>query len=303
MVASAPRVPSHPFCAAALGRFPVSPESFPRFRFLLLVAWEAIPSAAVAGSAAARAAPIFLSSVEDRTPLLPSRSQPLPPIHRPTHPPLERTRHVGGGAAYVWVAATCSVGSLFYVLAKAVAVFGVAADGAAGLDLHGKGQALAVEAMFLMSLVLAAVHLAMAYRASSREKHRLHVIYRIDIEAFKPEEIAGIIKDFDEPRHLAPTGLFLGGTKASVALLSRRRAWRIGPGAREIRISADPSRGSCSLPGCCCWTLVGMLIPALGAGVDANYTACLARIEMIVGESTCRMTSCRISSMSHRRVE
>ncbi|XP_044966484.1 profilin-1-like [Hordeum vulgare subsp. vulgare] len=70
--------------------------------------------------------------------------------------------------------------------------------------------------MFLMSLVLAAVHLAMVYRASSREKHRLHVIYRIDIEAFKPEEIAGIIKDFDEPRHLAPTVFFLGGTKYMV---------------------------------------------------------------------------------------
>ncbi|KAM3195410.1 hypothetical protein ACQJBY_062634 [Aegilops geniculata] len=33
---------------------------------------------------------------------------------------------------------------------------------------------------------------------------------------FKPEEIAGIIKDFDEPGHLAPTGLFLGGTKYMV---------------------------------------------------------------------------------------
>ncbi|VAI10742.1 unnamed protein product [Triticum turgidum subsp. durum] len=92
----------------------------------------------------------------------------------------------GGGAAYLWVAAACSVGSLFYVLAKAVAVFGVAADGAAGLELHGKGQLLAVEAMFLMSLALAAAHLAMAYRASSREKRRLHVVYRIDIEAVSP---------------------------------------------------------------------------------------------------------------------
>ncbi|KAF7106684.1 LOW QUALITY PROTEIN: hypothetical protein CFC21_107402 [Triticum aestivum] len=33
---------------------------------------------------------------------------------------------------------------------------------------------------------------------------------------FKPEEIAGIIKDFEEPGHLAPTGLFLGGTKYMV---------------------------------------------------------------------------------------
>ena len=92
----------------------------------------------------------------------------------------------GGGAAYLWVAAACSIGSLFYVLAKAVAVFGVVADGAAGLELHGKGQLLAVEAMFLMSLALAAAHLAMAYRASSREKRRLHVVYRINIEVVSP---------------------------------------------------------------------------------------------------------------------
>ncbi|KAK3436366.1 profilin-1 [Eucalyptus grandis] len=33
---------------------------------------------------------------------------------------------------------------------------------------------------------------------------------------FKPEEIAAIIKDFDEPGTLAPTGLFLGGMKYMV---------------------------------------------------------------------------------------
>uniref|UniRef100_P49234 Profilin-3 n=1 Tax=Triticum aestivum TaxID=4565 RepID=PROF3_WHEAT len=33
---------------------------------------------------------------------------------------------------------------------------------------------------------------------------------------FKPEENAGIVKDFEEPGHLAPTGLFLGGTKYMV---------------------------------------------------------------------------------------
>ncbi|CAA6671637.1 unnamed protein product [Spirodela intermedia] len=32
----------------------------------------------------------------------------------------------------------------------------------------------------------------------------------------KPEEISGIIADFDEPGHLAPTGLFLGGIKYMV---------------------------------------------------------------------------------------
>ena len=86
----------------------------------------------------------------------------------------------GGGAAYMWVAVACSVGSLCYVLAKAVAVFGVAA--APGLGLQGKGQLVAVEAMFLMSLALAVAHLAMAYRASCRERRRL-LVYRIDVEA------------------------------------------------------------------------------------------------------------------------
>ncbi|KAJ1258055.1 hypothetical protein BS78_10G044900 [Paspalum vaginatum] len=34
--------------------------------------------------------------------------------------------------------------------------------------------------------------------------------------AFKTEEITAIMKDFDEPGTLAPTGLFLGGTKYMV---------------------------------------------------------------------------------------
>ncbi|CAI0628552.1 unnamed protein product [Linum tenue] len=33
---------------------------------------------------------------------------------------------------------------------------------------------------------------------------------------FKPEEITGIMKDFDEPGFLAPTGLYLGGSKYMV---------------------------------------------------------------------------------------
>ncbi|MQL78743.1 hypothetical protein Taro_011177 [Colocasia esculenta] len=32
----------------------------------------------------------------------------------------------------------------------------------------------------------------------------------------KPEEVSGIMSDFAEPGHLAPTGLFLGGTKYMV---------------------------------------------------------------------------------------
>ncbi|KAK3150321.1 hypothetical protein QOZ80_3AG0231720 [Eleusine coracana subsp. coracana] len=86
----------------------------------------------------------------------------------------------GGGAAYMWVAVACSVGSLGYLLAKAVAVFGVAG----GLQMQGKGQLVAVEAMFLVSLALAAAHLAMAYRATCRERRRL-LVYRIDVEAVR----------------------------------------------------------------------------------------------------------------------
>lgn len=33
---------------------------------------------------------------------------------------------------------------------------------------------------------------------------------------FKPDEITAIMKDFDEPGSLAPTGLHLGGTKYMV---------------------------------------------------------------------------------------
>lgn len=32
----------------------------------------------------------------------------------------------------------------------------------------------------------------------------------------KPDEIKGIMTDFDEPGHLAPTGLFIGGAKYMV---------------------------------------------------------------------------------------
>ncbi|PWZ52349.1 hypothetical protein Zm00014a_012835 [Zea mays] len=85
----------------------------------------------------------------------------------------------GGGAAYRWVAVACSAASVCYVLAKAVAVFGAAPV------WRGNGQLVAVEAMFLMSLALAVAHLAMAYRASCRERRRLQLVYRIDVEAVR----------------------------------------------------------------------------------------------------------------------
>ncbi|XBI15950.1 hypothetical protein VPH35_058288 [Triticum aestivum] len=106
----------------------------------------------------------FRSSLVDLPAVSAARSLLILCKHPALPPPCAYTA-CGGGAAYLWVAAACSIGSLFYVLAKAAAVFGVAADGAAGLELHGKGQLL-----------------ALAYRASSREKHRLHVVYRVNIK-------------------------------------------------------------------------------------------------------------------------
>ncbi|ONK69774.1 uncharacterized protein A4U43_C05F26580 [Asparagus officinalis] len=38
----------------------------------------------------------------------------------------------------------------------------------------------------------------------------------LSMEKFKPEEISAIMNDFEEPGSLAPTGLFLGGTKYMV---------------------------------------------------------------------------------------
>lgn len=54
---------------------------------------------------------------------------------------------------------------------------------------------------------------------------------------FKPEEMADIMKDFDEPGHLAPTGMFLGTTKYMVI--------QGEPGAviRGKKVQIDPSTG------------------------------------------------------------
>nr|AGT16839.1 profilin-2 [Saccharum hybrid cultivar R570] len=44
----------------------------------------------------------------------------------------------------------------------------------------------------------------------------IRLFARLDLPALKPEEVSGIMKDFDEPGTLAPTGLFVGGTKYMV---------------------------------------------------------------------------------------
>ncbi|KAK4343401.1 hypothetical protein RND71_036495 [Anisodus tanguticus] len=40
--------------------------------------------------------------------------------------------------------------------------------------------------------------------------------FSTSIVEFKQDEMKAILTDFDEPGHLAPTGLFLGGTKYMV---------------------------------------------------------------------------------------
>ncbi|KAJ6348191.1 hypothetical protein OIU76_004629 [Salix suchowensis] len=42
------------------------------------------------------------------------------------------------------------------------------------------------------------------------------MVYDDIVYMFKPEEISSIMKDFDEPGSLAPTGLYLAGTKYMV---------------------------------------------------------------------------------------
>ncbi|KAK3040955.1 hypothetical protein RJ639_029065 [Escallonia herrerae] len=44
----------------------------------------------------------------------------------------------------------------------------------------------------------------------------IHFSYFTIVLQFKPEEITAIMGDFDEPGSLAPTGLYLGGTKYMV---------------------------------------------------------------------------------------
>ncbi|CAN6319375.1 unnamed protein product [Urochloa humidicola] len=84
----------------------------------------------------------------------------------------------GGGGAYLWVVTACAAGSVSYVLAKAAAVL----PRRAALVQTGRAVAAAgPEAMILLSLALAAAHIAAAYRTSCRERRRM-LVYRIDVE-------------------------------------------------------------------------------------------------------------------------
>ncbi|XP_062206120.1 uncharacterized protein LOC133907999 [Phragmites australis] len=90
----------------------------------------------------------------------------------------------GGGAPYLWVVVACTAGSVSYALAKSAAVL----PRRAVLQEAGNARAVAVaagpEAMLLLSLALAAAHLAAAYRTSCRERRRM-LVYRIDVEAVR----------------------------------------------------------------------------------------------------------------------
>lgn len=57
-------------------------------------------------------------------------------------------------------------------------------------------------------------YISLSYCVSLLLCFHVHVSYFV--LQFKPEEIAAIMKDFYEPGTLAPTGLFLGGTKYMV---------------------------------------------------------------------------------------
>ncbi|RLN18773.1 uncharacterized protein C2845_PM02G21450 [Panicum miliaceum] len=85
----------------------------------------------------------------------------------------------GGGGAYLWVVVACAAGSVSYVLAKAAAVL----PRRAALQVGGARAVTASgpEAMLLLSLALAAAHIAAAYRTSCRERRRM-LVYRIDVE-------------------------------------------------------------------------------------------------------------------------
>ena len=85
----------------------------------------------------------------------------------------------GGGGAYLWVVVPSVAASVSYVLAKAAAV--LPPCGRVALPTKGAAGA-GPEPMLLLSLSLAAAHLAVAYRTSCRERRRL-LVYRIDVEA------------------------------------------------------------------------------------------------------------------------
>lgn len=44
----------------------------------------------------------------------------------------------------------------------------------------------------------------------------MHVLVFLGYMQLKPEEVAGIVGDFADPGTLAPTGLYIGGTKYMV---------------------------------------------------------------------------------------
>lgn len=85
----------------------------------------------------------------------------------------------GGRGPYLGVAMLCGLGSMGYVLAKAIGLYGAAASVQGGRSLV---RVAATEGLFLSSVALAMAHIVVAYRTSSRERRKL-LVYRIDVEA------------------------------------------------------------------------------------------------------------------------
>ncbi|KAL6215540.1 hypothetical protein ACLB2K_014969 [Fragaria x ananassa] len=82
---------------------------------------------------------------------------------------------------------------------------------------------------------------------------------------FKPEEIAAIMKDFDQPGTLAPTGLFLGGTKYMVIQGEAGAVIRGKKGSGGVTVKKTNQAliiGSVNAPeeqSCCCLECVSHL--------------------------------------------
>uniref|UniRef100_A0ACD5U5C9 Uncharacterized protein n=1 Tax=Avena sativa TaxID=4498 RepID=A0ACD5U5C9_AVESA len=108
----------------------------------------------------------------------------------------------GGGGAYLWVVVASVAASVSYVLAKAAAM---------PVALQGKG-ADGPEPMLLLSLSLAAAHLAAAYRTSCRERRRL-LVYRIDVEAVSTRPYFPRLSSLQIPLVSLPEKFTFGATQ------------------------------------------------------------------------------------------
>ncbi|KAG1354663.1 putative membrane protein ycf1 [Cocos nucifera] len=91
----------------------------------------------------------------------------------------------GGRGLYLWVATLCGFGSMGYVLAKGIGMYGAAASvegGGSQVRVVGRMDGAAMEGLLMSSVALAMAHIVVAYRTVCRERRKL-LVYRIDVEA------------------------------------------------------------------------------------------------------------------------